>query len=244
VAERQGAPQFQTEIARYKRRENLDLVAAWAPARVARVLKTDLFEEAYGEDELMQALAVTYPTVAGMDLSGVVAAAARRRMPGAPLAIGDACALPFKRCSFDLIVSISTLDHLPPPLLPAGLRELCRVLAPGGCLILTLDSRHNPLHVFSNALRRRLGRIHAERCYSLGDVRRALAGQRVTVTDETAVYHVPFPFNAVAKEAERRLGDPANRAIRVAVRAFAALGRLPTRFLTGRYIAMRIVKPA
>ena len=41
-------PQFQEQIARYKRRENLDLVAAWAPAHVRVALKTDLFEEAFG----------------------------------------------------------------------------------------------------------------------------------------------------------------------------------------------------
>jgi len=56
-------------------------------------------------------------------------------------AASDACALPVKAQSFDLIVPISTLDHLPPDLLPGGLAELCRVLRPGGGLILTLDSR-------------------------------------------------------------------------------------------------------
>ena len=237
-------PQFQEQIALHKRRENLDLVAAWAPDRARVALKTDLFEEAFGKDALLDALAVIYPVVVGMDISHVVAHAAMRRMVGAGHVVGDTCDLPFKDSSIDLVVSISTLDHLPPPALPGALAELCRVLAPGGCIVLTLDSRHNPLHVFSNALRRRLGRIHAERCYTVGEIRGALAGQPVTVIEATAIYHVQFPVNFLAKRAERLLGARSERPIKAVIRAFAALGRLPTRFLTGRYIALRIVKRA
>ena len=91
-------------------------------------------------------------------------------MTGAGHVVSDACDLPFKDASIDLVVSISTLDHLPPATLPGALAGLCRVLAAGGCIVLTLDSRHNPLHVFSNALRRRLGRIYAERCYTVGEI--------------------------------------------------------------------------
>jgi hypothetical protein len=39
-------------------------------------------------------------------------------------------------------------------------------------------------------------------------------------------------------------GARADRAIGAVVRAFAGLGALPTRFFTGRNIALRIVKPA
>jgi hypothetical protein len=35
-------PQFQEHIALYKRRENLELISAWAPSSVRRLLKTDL----------------------------------------------------------------------------------------------------------------------------------------------------------------------------------------------------------
>src|SRR5207249_4633248 len=138
--------------------------------------------------------------------------------------------------------SISTLDHLPPATLPGALAELCRVLAPGGCIVLTLDSRHNPLHVLSNALRRGVGRIHAERCYTVGEIRAALTGQRVTVAEASAIYHVQFPLNFLAKQLERLLGVHADRLIGAVVRGCAMLGSLPTRFLTGRYIALRIVK--
>jgi SAM-dependent methyltransferase len=237
-------PQFQEQIALYKRRENLDLVAAWAPAKVRVALKTDLFEEAFGTDALLDALAGIYPVIVGMDISYVVAHAAKRRMTGAGHVVSDVCDLPFKDASIDLVVSISTLDHLPPATLRGALAELCRVLSPGGCIVLTLDSRHNPLHVFSNALRRRLGRIHAERCYTIGEIRGALAGQPVTVTEATAIYHVQFPVNFLAKQAERLLGARADRLIRAVVRASAVLGTLPTRLLTGRYIALRIVKRA
>ena len=121
------------------------------------VLKTDLFEEGFGQDAVLDALADIYPVVVGMDISRVVVAASKARLSGVTHVVSDAYALPFKTAAFDLVVSVSTLDHLPPDLLPRALAELCRVLAAGGCAVLTLDSGHNPLHVFSNVFRRRLG---------------------------------------------------------------------------------------
>jgi len=150
LARRTTEPQFQEQIAYYKRQENLALIAAWAPPQARSLLKTDLFEEGFGKDSLLDALAEAYPVAVGMDISGVVTAAAKGRVPAARYVVSDACALPFKAERFDLIVSISTLDHLLPESLPHALGELCRVLRPAGCLILTLDSGHNPLHVLSH----------------------------------------------------------------------------------------------
>lgn len=242
LTERIGQPQFQAQIARYKREEHLALVGRWAPAEVARLLKTDLFEEAQGEDLLLDALGGARRTVVGMDISAVTASAAKKRVPGASYVAGDVSALPLGEGCFDLIVSISTLDHLPVAVFPRAIGELGRVLAPGGCLILTLDSRHNPLHVLSNVIRRRLGRIHAEHCYTIGEVATALAGRPLTITDATAVYHVPFPMNFLAKKLQSALGARSERLIRWAIAACRRLDALPTRFLTGRYIALRIVK--
>jgi SAM-dependent methyltransferase len=242
LAGRMAEPQFQEQIARYKRQENLELISAWAPREVRSLLKTDVFEEGFGQDLLLDALVAMYPMVVGMDISPVVVAAAQRRVSGARCVVSDASALPFTTRSFDLIVSISTLDHLSPELLPGALGELCRVLRPAGCLILTLDSRHNPLHVLSNHIRRRMGQIYAERCYTVNEVLAALAHQPVTVTEATAIYHVPFPVNFLAKKARRLVGAPADAWIRGVIGLCRALGKFPTRFFTGRYIALRIVK--
>lgn len=244
LAGRMTEPQFQEQIALYKRRENLELIEAWAPGDVRRVLKTDLFEEAFGQDTLIDALARIYPSVVGMDIARIAVATARVREPLAAYVAADAYALPFRPQSFDLIVSISTLDHLPPALFPKALGELCRALRPGGSLVLTLDSRHNPLHVLSNRLRRRRGMIYAERCFKVADVMTALAGQRVEVAAVTAIYHIPFPMNFLAKKVRAVVGAPADPWIRRVIGACRRLGRLRTRFFTGRYIALRIVKPA
>jgi len=242
LAGRMAEPQFQEQIAQYKRQENLDLISAWAPHGVRTLLKTDVFEEGFGQDLLLDALVTMYPMVVGMDISPAVVAAAKRRVPGARCVVSDASALPFSTRSFDLIVSISTLDHLPPALLSGALGELCRALKPAGCLILTLDSRHNPLHVLSNHIRRWMGRIYAERCYTVAEVRAALVHQPVAVTEATAIYHVPFPVNFLAKKAHRLVGARADAWIRGVIGMCQALAKLPTRFFTGRYIALRIVK--
>ena len=244
LAGRMRQPQFQEQIALHKRRENLELIATWAPPHVGRLLKTDLFEEAFGLDSLVDALARAYPSVIGMDISQTVVAAARAREPRAGYITSDAYALPFRSQSFDLIVSISTLDHLPPALFPKALAELCRALRPGGCLILTLDSRHNPLHVLSNHIRRSMRMIYAERCFKVDDVIAALDGQPVAVTAVTAIYHIPFPVNFLAKKARAIAGEWADAWIRGVIALCRGLGTLPTRFFTGRYIALRIIKTA
>src|SRR5436305_533693 len=87
-------PQFQEQLALYKRREHLELIGAWAPAGARAVLKTDLFEEGFGKDALLDALGATGIRRVGMDISHVVVAAARRRFAGARYVVSDACALP------------------------------------------------------------------------------------------------------------------------------------------------------
>jgi SAM-dependent methyltransferase len=70
----------------------------------------------------------------GIDLSREMLTEARRTSPDLLLAVATADRLPFADGAFDLVVTYSTLHHLPDSL--AALREMQRVLAPGGMLVL------------------------------------------------------------------------------------------------------------
>ena len=65
--------------------------------------------------------------------------------------------LPFAQGAFDGIVSNSTLDHFQSlDDLLVSLKELFRVLRPGGQMILTLDNLSNPIILLRNWLPLRL----------------------------------------------------------------------------------------
>lgn len=64
----------------------------------------------------------------GLDLALAHARAARERV--ADVVVGDIARLPLRDAVFDLVWCANTIHHLPDPL--AGVRELLRVLRPGG----------------------------------------------------------------------------------------------------------------
>lgn len=69
---------------------------------------------------------------------------------------GDAAALPFPDASFDVVVSFSTIDHIPSPEARwRSIDELCRVVKPGGHLVLTLPNKLNWYEVTYTWLGRR-----------------------------------------------------------------------------------------
>jgi len=77
----------------------------------------------------------------GVDVSAGLLAVARRRQPGAALALGSVEALPYPDARFDAIVCCgSTLSFVDDP--ARALVELGRVLRPGGRLL--LDCEHRP----------------------------------------------------------------------------------------------------
>lgn len=88
--------------------------------------------------------------VYGTDYSERAVQFARIMNPSAKIEVGDLTAeLPFEPDWFDQIVLIETLEHIPPKDLPGVIRELHRVLKPGGRLIVTvphknrkIDSKH------------------------------------------------------------------------------------------------------
>jgi ubiquinone/menaquinone biosynthesis C-methylase UbiE len=77
----------------------------------------------------------------GVDVSAGLLAVARRRLPGAALALASVEALPYPDGRFDAVVCCgSTLSFVDDP--ARALREMGRVLRPGGRLL--LDCEHRP----------------------------------------------------------------------------------------------------
>ena len=125
------------------------------------VLKTDLFEEARGEDHPLGRARSLGWRAWGMDVGLRIAAAARDRL-GAEneppvVLVTDARAIALRPDSVEAVFSNSTLDHFETrEELERALAELHRVLAPGGLLMLTLDNPANPLIGLRNWLPRGL----------------------------------------------------------------------------------------
>ena len=136
-------------LGKYKSREFIKLVWDWAGSlKGTRVFKTDLREEAYGEDEILLSLGGAGAVFTGIDIIHRTALDAACRGTESrrnfDVATADVRMLPFRDDSFDLVLSSSTLDHFDEAKgIEISLRELFRVLKPGGRLIITLNNRGN-----------------------------------------------------------------------------------------------------
>jgi 2-polyprenyl-6-hydroxyphenyl methylase/3-demethylubiquinone-9 3-methyltransferase len=68
--------------------------------------------------------------------------------------VGSVLSLPFPDASFEFVLSTEVLEHTPDP--QAGLRELCRIVKPGGTLLMTTPGRlWQPVVRAASALRLR-----------------------------------------------------------------------------------------
>jgi len=76
--------------------------------------------------------------VVGLDISPQALEMARKRKPDAVLCRGEAENLPFKDESFDLVLALDLLEHLPDDI--KGLSEMYRVLKVGGNALITVPA--------------------------------------------------------------------------------------------------------
>ncbi len=235
-------------VAEQKRVANLSLLHRWtSDARGGTLLKTDLFEEANGSDEIASGLGEGHRLL-GMDVSLSEVSRARRRnlAPNGLFVVSDVRRLALSSESVDVVFSNSTLDHFAEPAdLARSLGELRRVLRPGGTAIVTVDNARNPFHWLLRLVARS-GRspFPMGATTSLPGLVRELeeAGLEVTATD--LLIHNPRVLSTALFLALRKLlGARANGAVALLLRAFALLDRLPTRGLTACFVAARAVKP-
>jgi len=219
------------------------LASWWPQQHVERVLKTDMFDEAVGEG-VYGLLVSRARFVTGIDIALPTLRAARTGI-GA-----DVRQLPFADGVFDVIVSNSTLDHFQTEEeLVASLRELRRVLRPGGELLLTLDNAANPLVAIRNvlpfALLHRLGLTPYQVGVTCGPgrLRRLLRETGFEVGEMGALLHCPRVFAVKRAVAVQQSGDTARQQQFLAgLMKWERLARWPTRWLTGYFVAVRAVR--
>jgi len=90
-----------------------------------------------GEGQLSRRIAARGSRVIGVDLAANQITEAAARGGGVQFARGAGEALPFAEGAFDAVVICLTLEHIEP--FEPAVREVGRVLAPGGCLVLFLN---------------------------------------------------------------------------------------------------------
>ena len=160
-----------------------------------RILKTDLWDEAKNTRILGWA-AHRGARAYGVDISEPTVRQARAAFTpdSGPLraAAADVRALPFRDASFDLIYSMGTIEHFDET--EQAVREMARVLKPGGRAIIGVPNRHDPfLRPLLATVMQAVG-LYAygyEKSYSRRALRDMLERAGFTVVAETAILFIP-----------------------------------------------------
>lgn len=136
----------------YRRLHEVDTRHWWhlgmrslASALLAGRMRGSLLDAGCGTGGFLAWAAETgaFDRLCGIDISAEAVELARETVPAAELRRAPLDRIPFEDEEFDLVVSLDVLQHLPEGQLDASLKELRRVLRPGGTLLArTNGDRH------------------------------------------------------------------------------------------------------
>jgi SAM-dependent methyltransferase len=203
----------------------------WLRSRLAEVVDLvgdgpgEVLDAGMGPGRLVEQLERRGWTAWGIDASARMAALARERAPGARerILVGRLEQLPFGDASFDAAVAVGVIDHVADP--EGVVRELARVLRPGGLLVIGAGNARSPFRLWRDLVvrpaarlfdrhrslsRRRplrlpfVSRRHAERLLRA-------AGLRPEGIRLTAYTLLPDPVDRILPDVSERLGRFAAR---------------------------------
>lgn len=219
------------------------------PPHSARILKTDLFDEVAGRG-ITHRLLESGLRVTGIDISPFIVNEAVSRNEGLHAVAADVRCLPFADASFDAVYSGSTLDHFDSEAdICAALRELRRILRPGGRLLLTMDNAVNPVIRLRNGPLLGVLRLVRVVPYQVGvtlgpgALEAAIVSSGYRVMKRTAVMHCPRVLAVALSRVVSLLPQVCERAFLQCMAACEGLDRLPTRWYTGYYTAIEAIVP-
>jgi SAM-dependent methyltransferase len=115
--------------------------------RLASSVTSPLCDMGCGPGQVGRYLHERGAQVVGVDLSPGLVEYARRLNPGIEFRVGDMRALDFGDDTFGGMAAFYSLIHIPPQDMPQTLRELWRVLRPGGLLLLAFHIGDQVLHL-------------------------------------------------------------------------------------------------
>ena len=158
-----------------------------------RVLKTDLWDEVKNT-RILQWVHGLGASTFGVDISEPTVRQARAAFSdgGLRAAVADVRCLPFRDESFDAVYSMGTVEHFRET--DAALREIHRVLRPGGRAVVGVPNRRDPfLRPLLVSILQAWGLYSYgyERSFSRGTFRRMLEAAGFEVVAETAILFVP-----------------------------------------------------
>jgi SAM-dependent methyltransferase len=195
VAGRIGDLEGAATTAYYRRAEERLLSRAFGDVRGRRVLKLDLWNEAFNT-RILHWLNAQGAEAWGLDLSRVVAARASEnaRRAAVPLRLlrADIRELPLADGSFDALYTMGTIEHIDE--YRQALAEVTRVLRPGGRAVIGVpnlwDPFLRPLMVW--VLDRFGGYAYApEKAFSGGELRRVVEEAGLVVRERTGILAMP-----------------------------------------------------
>lgn len=177
----------------YRANEERLLAEHLGPLRGLRLFKTDLWDEARNTRILWWA-ARQGAEVHGIDISPPTARMARQTAPGphVRVAVADCRHVPYRDESFDAVYSMGTIEHFDES--EQAVREMWRVLKPGGRLVLGVPNRFDPfLRPLLVAVMSSVGMYGYgyEKSYSRAALRAMMTASGFRVTAETAILFIP-----------------------------------------------------
>ena len=243
-------------LGEHKRKTYLNLLARWADiTAMHRILKTDLFAEAFDVEQFLFDLAQDNSNIIAFDVASNIVALAKSNaechgVKGGEYLCCDVKHIPLQDNSVDLIISDSTLDHFPTETdIITALKELGRVLQPGGVLILSIDNDKNLTYPPYSFIRLwmwlKLSPYFIGRTLPLTRLRHVLEDIGLDVKESTAILHYPHPDGLVRwlEHNLRKLGrGKLDNAIRRTLTLLESMEKGRIKYLTGRYLAVKAVK--
>jgi SAM-dependent methyltransferase len=175
----------------YRRNEERLLTDHAGRLRGARLLKTDLWDEAKNT-RILQWAAAQGAAVYGIDISESIVRLARAEDPRIHAVVGDCRRLPYPDEWFDAVYSMGTIEHFDNSETAVG--EMWRVLKPGGRAIVGVPNRMDPflrpLLVAALSAVRLYGYGY-EKSYSRPALRSMVESFGFVVVAETAILFIP-----------------------------------------------------